>query len=464
MGLIRAAVGAVGGTFADQWKDFFCCDAMDEDTLVVRGRKKTGSRSSNRRGNENVITNGSGIAVADGQCMIIVEQGEIVEFCAEPGQFTYDTSLEPSIFTGDLGDSIELTFREIGRRFTFGGDGGKDQRIYYINTKEIMGNKFGTANPFMFRVVDSRIGLDKDVSIRCNGIYSYRISDPLLFYTNVCGNVSDRFDRAEIDSQLKTEFISALQPAFAKLSELELRPSQIPAHAAELEEAMDAALNKKWREKRGISVVSVAMNPITLKDEDMRKIQQFQDSAVLTNKNMAAATLVEAQAEAMKAAASNRSGGMMGYMGVNMASQAGGMNAMDLFSQAQQDEEISRPSGAQQKWKCSCGTLNSGKFCMNCGAKKPEAESANQWKCSCGTLNTGKFCVNCGSPKPADDSWKCSCGTVNKGKFCMNCGAQKPAAAPRYRCDKCGWEPADPENPPKFCPQCGDPINEKDIK
>ncbi|MBO4341845.1 MAG: SPFH domain-containing protein, partial [Clostridia bacterium] len=212
MGLIRAAAGAVGGVLADQWKEFFYCEAMDKEVLVTKGQKRITSRSSNTKGNDNIISNGSGIAVADGQCMIIVEQGKIVEVCAEPGEFTYDTSTEPSIFTGNLKDSIKETFKVVGKRFAYGGDTGKDQRVYYFNTKELIDNKFGTANPIPFRVVDSKINLDVDVSIRCSGVYSYRIADPLLFYTNVCGNVADTYRREEIDAQLKTEFVSALQP------------------------------------------------------------------------------------------------------------------------------------------------------------------------------------------------------------------------------------------------------------
>ena len=468
MGLIKAAIGAAGGVMADQWLEFFYCDAMDADTLVLKGQKRSSRRSSNRHGEDNIISNGSGIAVADGQCMLIVEQGQIVEVCATPGEFTYDSSTEPSIFTGDLGDAVELTFRNIGKRFTYGGDTGKDQRVYYINTKEIMDNKFGTANPFMFRVVDSRIGLDKDVSIRCNGIYSYRITDPLTFYTNVCGNVSDRYERSQLDATLKGEFISALQPAFAKLSELELRPSQIPAHATELEDAMDEALTKKWHEKRGISIASVALNPITLNPEDMAKIQQFQDSAVLTNSRMAAATLVGAQADAMRAAASNTGGAAMGFMGMNMAGSMGGMNAMGLFQQAQQEEQTRfnsapKPVSSAESWKCSCGAENTGKFCMQCGKAKPAP--LDSWKCSCGAENTGKFCMECGKQKPQEvDGWECSCGAVNKGKFCMECGKPKPAGAPLYQCDKCGWKPEDPHNPPKFCPVCGDPFDDSDIK
>ena len=305
MGLIKAGMGAIGGTLADQWKEFFYCDAIDKNVLVVKGQKRVTSRTTNTKGNDNIISNGSGIAVADGQCMIIVEQGKIVEVCAEPGQFTYDTSTEPSLFSGSLGKSIIETFKTMGKRFAYGGDTGKDQRVYYFNTKEIIDNKFGTANPLPFRVVDSKIGLDIDVSIRCNGVYSYKIANPILFYTNVCGNVEQEYTRSEIDSQLKTEFISALQPAFAKLSALEMRPNQVPAHAEELSSFMNEVLNKKWGELRGLQVVSIAMNPITLPEEDAEMIKQAQRTAIMRDPGMAAATLVGAQAEAMKSAASN---------------------------------------------------------------------------------------------------------------------------------------------------------------
>src|SRR5574344_1107425 len=222
MGLIKAGIGALGGTMADQWKEFFYCDALPNDVLMRKGEKRVSGRSSNTKGNDNIISNGSGIAVADGQCMIIVEQGMIVEVCAEPGECTYDKSTEPSIFTGPLGKGIIDTFKTIGKRFTYGGDTGKDQRVYYFNTKELIDNKFGTPNPIPFRVVDRNIGLDIDVSVRCSGVYSYKIADPLLFYTNVCGNVEREYTRDALDGQLKTQFISALQPAFGKLSELGL--------------------------------------------------------------------------------------------------------------------------------------------------------------------------------------------------------------------------------------------------
>ena len=449
---------------ADQWKEYFYCEAMDKDTMVVKGRKRTGSRSSNTKGNDNIISNGSVIAVADGQCMMIVEQGQIVEVCAEPGEFTYDTSTEPSIFSGPLGDSILETFRTVGKRFTFGGDTGKDQRVYYFNTKELIDNKFGTPNPIPFRVVDSKIGLDVDVSVRCSGVYSYRIADPLLFYTKVCGNVSQDYTRDELDSQLKSEFISALQPAFAKLSDMELRPNQIVAHNTDLENAMNEALSVKWGQLRGLQVVSIALGSVTLPPEDAEMIKQLQRTAVLQNPMMAGATLVGAQADAMKAAASNEAGAMTGFMGMGMAMNAGGgMNAQNLFAMGQQ-QQAQQPAPAASGWKCSCGAVVTGKFCPECGSKKPEPVQAGSWKCKCGATATGKFCPECGSPKPAEDGWTCSCGSVNQGKFCQNCGAKKPEGAPLYRCDKCGWEPEDPRNPPKFCPECGDLFDDNDKK
>ena len=438
MGLLKAGWGAVGGVLADQWKEFFYCEAMPKDVIMVKGEKRVGNRSSNTKGSDNIISNGSGIAVADGQCMIIVEQGKVVEVCAEPGEFTYDTSTEPSIFAGNLGQSIKETFKLIGKRFTYGGDTGKDQRVYYFNTKELIDNKFGTANPVPFRVVDSKIGLDLDVSLRCSGVFSYKVADPLLFYTNVCGNVASEYRREEIDAQLKGEFISALQPALAKLSDMELRPNQIIAHNTDLENALNEALSQKWGETRGLKVVSVALGSVTLPEADAEMIKTAQRNAMMMNPNMAAAQLVGAQADAMKAAASNTNGAMAGFMGMGMASNVGGMNAANLFAMGQQQQQqqpaapAAKPAGGT--WTCQCGATVNGNFCPECGSKKPE------------------------------QGWRCSCGTVNQGKFCVNCGSKKPEGAPLYRCDKCGWEPEDPAHPPKFCPECGDIFDDDDKK
>ena len=433
MGLIKAITGAAGGVLADQWKEYFYCEALDADTLVTKGKKRVSGRSSNTKGVENIISTGSVVAVADGQCMIIVEQGKVAELCAEPGEFVYDASTEPTIMAGDLGNSIGEAFKNIGKRFTFGGDAPKDQRIYYINTKEIIGNKYGTPGPVPFRVVDQNIGLDVDISIRCFGEYSYRICNPILFYTNVCGNVTADYDRSQIDSQLKSELLTALQPAFAKISGMGIRYSALPGHTMEMADALNEVLSKKWKDLRGVEIVSMGVSSVKASEEDEAMIKELQRSAVYRNANMAAAKMVDAQAEAMKAAAANPNGAMMGFMGMNMAQAAGGLNANQLFQMGQQQ------------------------------AAQAPAAPAGGWKCTCGNVATGKFCPECGAKKPAAEGWTCSCGSINKGKFCPECGAKKPAGVPQYKCDKCGWEPEKGSNPPRFCPECGDKFDNDDI-
>ncbi len=467
MGLIKAALGAAGGVLADQWKEFFTCDALPNDVLMTRGVKQTSSRSSNTKGHDNVISNGSGIAVADGQCMMIVEQGKVVEVCAEPGEYTYDSSTEPSVFAGNLGESILNTFKAIGKRFTYGGDTGKDQRVYYINTKEILGNKFGSPTPIMFEVVNKRIGMSRTVQVRCNGTYTYVISDPVLFYTRLAGNVAGEFTRDMIDGQLKAEFIDALQPAFGALAELELRPAQLPAKTAELKTAMNNALKQDWIDNRGISVEKITLNPISLTPEDMKKINELEDAAsVGSNAAMMAGVMTNATADAMRSAASNEGGAMTGFMGMGMVGQGGqgGFGAaQNLFTMGQQQkQEQEQKQAAADTWQCTCGKTASGNFCPECGAKKPAPKPANAWTCQCGAVATGNFCPECGTKRPASDGWTCSCGAVNKGKFCPECGAKKPAGIPQYKCDKCGWEPEKGAEPPKFCPECGDPFDNSD--
>ena len=438
MGLIKAAFGSAGGVLADQWKEYFYCEAMPADILVTKGSKRVSGRSSNTKGGENIISTGSVIAVADGQCMLIVEQGKVVELCAEAGEYTYDASTEPTIMAGNLSKSIPAVFKTIGKRFTFGGEAPKDQRVYYINTKEIIGNKYGTPSPVPFRVVDHNIGLDVDISIRCFGEYSYRITNPILFYTNVCGNVADEYNRSQIDSQLKSELLTALQPAFARISEMGIRYSALPGHTMEMADALNDVLSKKWRELRGVEIVSMGVSSVKASEEDEAMIKELQRSAVYRNANMAAAKMVDAQAEAMKTAAANPNGAMMGFMGMNMAQQAGGLNANQLFQMGQQ-QAAAAPV-----------------------APVAPAAPAGGWKCACGAVNTGKFCIECGSKKP-EEGWKCACGSVNKGKFCPECGAKKPAGAMQYKCDKCGWEPEKGTTPPRFCPECGDKFDNDDI-
>lgn len=441
MGLIKAAINAVAGNLADQYKEYIYCESLSNDILAAKGHKRVGSRGTNK-GDDNVITDGSAIAVNEGQCALVVVDGKVSEVAAEAGVFEFKSAASPSVFSGSLGDGIMNTIKDIGSRITYGGQAGHDQRVYYVNIKEIMGNRYGTVNPIPFRVVDNNIGLDVDVSLRCNGEYSFRITNPVLFYTNVCGNFGETFNRSNIDSMLKAEILTALQPALGKISEQGVRPSALPGKAVEISEALNEALTEKWGKLRGMVVASFAMNPPTLPKEDQEMITNLQRTAVMRNPNMAAATLVEAQASAMKTAAGNQGGAMMGFMGMNMAQQQGGFNAQSLYQMGAQQQ-------AQQP------------------VQQPAAQAApaqGTWTCECGASNTGKFCANCGKAKPAQaEGWTCSCGTVNKGKFCQNCGKPRPSGAPVYRCDKCGWRPEDPAHPPKFCPECGDPFDANDL-
>ena len=446
MGLLQAGIGALSGVLADQWREYFYCDSMPENVLMTKGVKRTGSRNANTRGEDNIITNGSIIAVNEGQCMMIVEQGAIVEFSAQAGEFVWDNSTEPSIFYGNLSDNLKSTWELLKKRFTFGANPAKDQRIYYFNTKEIIGNKYGTANPVPFRVVYNNIGagLELEVSVKCFGEYSYKITNPMLFYKNVCSNVTDSYTRDRIDSQMRSEMMTALQPAFARISDMGIKYSSLPGHTTELAQCLNEELSAKWRDLRGIEMVSLGISSIKASDEDEQRIKELQQSAALRDPTMAAAYLASSQGAAMQNAAKNEgAGAFAAFAGINMAQGMGG-NVGNLFQMGQQQQQYQQP--AQQP-------------------VQQAAPAANGWKCECGAVNTGKFCMECGKPQPKAEGWTCTnCGAVNKGKFCMECGAKKPDSAPLYKCDKCGWEPNDPKNPPKFCPQCGDPFNDNDVK
>ncbi|TFZ20613.1 SPFH domain-containing protein [Bifidobacterium dentium] len=424
MGLLKAGIGAAGGVLADQWREYFYCEALDADTLVAKGEKRVGKRGSNTKGENNVISDGSIVAVADGQCMMIVENGAVVDVCAEPGEFVYDTGTEPSVFSGKLGDMVKKSFEQVGRRFTFGGDAGKDQRIYYFNTKEIVGNKYGTASPVPFRVVDEKIGLDVDITVRCNGEYSYKLVDPLMFYKNVCGNVESAYTRDLIDSQLKSELLTALQPAFARISEMGIRYSAVPAHTRELADALNEELSHEWKERRGIEIAAFGVNTISAPEDQEQMIRDLQKAAVMANPAMAAANIASAQSDAMRTAAANPAGAAMGFMGMGMASGMGGMNAAQLFGQASQAQQA--PAQASQAQQAPAQTQPAGAAGGVAAGTGTAAGAA--WTCSCGAQNTGKFCGNCGSPKPeAAGPWFCTnCGTQNTGNFCSGCGSKRP--------------------------------------
>ena len=437
MGLIKAAFGAAGGVLADQWKDYFYCDSMPADVLMTKGHKRNSGRSSNTKGSDNIISNGSVININEGQCMIIVESGKIVDLCAEPGEFTYDTSTEPSLFQGDLKGNISEVFAQMGKRFTFGGEPPKDQRIYFFNTKEIMGNKYGTPSPVPFRVVDQRAGIDIDIGLRCFGEYTFKVINPMILYKNVAGNVEGDFTRQMMESQMRSELLTALQPAFARISAMGIRYSAVPGHTKELADILREELVPTWGDRMGIEIQKIGMSSIKANEEDEAMIKDMQRAAAYTDPNLAMAYTVASRGKAMQDAANNAAGAATGFMGLGMMNGMAGDGTMQTLYQMQQNQAAAQPAPAPQP-------------------------AANGWTCSCGAVNTGKFCAECGSPKPAE-GWTCACGTVSKGNFCPECGAKKPDAAKQYRCSKCGWQPEEGVTPPKFCPECGDRFDNDDV-
>ena len=459
LGIWEAAKSTFGGQLGDQYLEFFECPSIDNDVLMVKGRRRITKNSKNRNGEDNIITNGSVIAVNEGQCMIIVDQGQIVEFCAQPGEFVYDTSKEPSLLYGKLGENVKGSVNTYLRRIQFGGDTGRDQRIYFFNLKEIYDNPFGTASPIPFRVVDNRIGLDLDTTVRCHGVYTFKIVDPILFYKNVAGNQADRYTKDLLISHLKQAVATSLAPALAEVSALGIRYNEVSKYPKEIGEALNKQLTAEWVEKRGIAVIDVALQTPKLSDEDEAMIKELQKTAVYTNPAMAAAFEIQSKGEAWKIGAANSGGAVHGFAGLGMM---GGMpgssgSAFDVLQNTQaQNPYMAQQQQAQQQ-NMAFGAV---------AAPAPQAAPVAGWTCTCGaTGNTGKFCMECGAKRvePAV-GWTCSCGAVNTGKFCVECGTKKPADAPLYKCDKCGWEPEDPKNPPKFCPECGDPFDDSDIQ
>jgi len=375
MGLIQAFKGSVSGELANQWKELFVSDSMSADTLVKRADHKVSGRSSNTKGDADVITKGSAIIVNEGQCAILVDSGKVIDVAAEAGAYEWEENSAASIFAGDFGD----IFKEFGRRFTFGGEKPVQQRVYFVNTKDIVGLKFGTPSPIPFRILDNNVGLDMDTTLKCNGNYSMRVSDPTQLYVSLAGNVKDEYTIEDIQDQLRATFVAALQPALGKLTNLGVRPSAIPSYTKEMSEAMGEELNSDWTNKYGLAITSVQILTTVIPDEDAATLKELQKTGAFRNQSMAGAALIGAQAEAMKNAASNPNGAMMGFMGMNMAMQAGGANAQDLLNAG------AATPGANQM----AGTANGG------------AAAGNRWFCpNCGNENFGNFCVNCGTKRP----------------------------------------------------------------
>lgn len=420
MGLIKAIFGSALGTIADEWLEYIYCDSLTDDVLMQKGHARVGNHSGNTDRDSNIISDGSKIAVNEGQCMLVVENGKIIDFCAEPGGYLYNTGTEPSLFD-DSEYWLKESFQKMGQRFKSGGQAMNDQRVYFVNKKEILNNKVGVGEvPFR----DGEFNLT--LMLKAFGTYTFRIKDPIVFYTNICANVPEAYMKSSLERQLREEMQSVLIPQIGKLGTKKISYDQIPLMTEELVVEMNRSLNEKWREKRGIEIDTLVLTKIVPDEASVEKIRELQESSVYAGQTrMLGARIGAASASAMEDAANNTGGAVTGFMGMNMAMGAGGINANELLSSADAQPE------AEGRWKCECGTENDMLFCAECGRKRPQTPVM----------------------------WKCECGFENKGKFCVRCGKAKPK---RYICDKCGYALEFSSMPPKFCPQCGDPIDEKD--
>ncbi len=451
MGLVQAAKDTLESVLNDQWREYFYCDTLPDDILVSKAKVKN---KKNNKGTDNVISDGSVVVVNEGQCMIIVEQGQVVDFCAQTGPYVFDSALEPSLLSGEMPDAETLkeTFKAIGRRFSFGGSTGNDQRVYYFNIKEIKRNLFGTPQPIGFQVRDNEIGLSLSVKVPVNGSYSFKIVDPLLFYKNVSGNVSGDYRREEITGQMKDELVQALQPAISDLSKKGILHTEIPGYAYDVVKSLNENLKDLWRNERGIEIVSMTINPINISAAEEKLIQEqqleWQKIKALRDPMDMLAYETRKRGDSWEAAANNTAtGSMMAFAG------------LDLAKQRTSDSSVS-PALMQMMAANGMMQVNAAQN----SAPQNNAPVAGGWKCSCGNVNTANFCTNCGAKKPEANAWKCSCGQTNTGNFCPNCGAGKPVSAGGIKCDKCGWEPENPADRPKFCPNCGDVIDGSDMK
>lgn len=487
MGIIKAAFGAMGGTLADQWLESIEPAQMDNTVLASYGvfvRKD--SRSSNKRGTEDVISNGSIIHVPENVFMLLVDGGKVISATDDPGYYQINNSRAPSIFFksseeieaegyGNTGlNAIKRpggfvnTIKDSWERFKFGGTTPVKQKVIYINKQEIPDIRFGTKNPVPYTdrvLVPGRVVPCKVTSF---GTYSIKIEDPLLFYSEVCSKISKTsLTTADMAEQYINEFLMAYTTALASLSVNGVMVSDIPIKTMELGQYMAEVLDKEWLSKRGFCIQSVGIAGISFDDNTNSLLDKYANDSILMDPNARAARMTAGIASGLQAAGSNQGGAMVGFAGMAMGmNTAGAMGAMPNQQPAYQQANPPAAGG----WVCSCGNVMPADsvFCSKCGLKKPVNENKLQgdaWKCSCGRIVTeGKFCPNCGSKRPDDKKWTCVCGNVTEDMFCSKCGMKRPdkPAEVSFKCNKCGWVPDDPKNPPAFCPKCGDSFNDAD--
>ena len=425
MGLIRALAAGASTVLADQWREYFCADSLDNNVLVAKGHMKTTKRSlfgARNKASEDIITNGSVISVNEGQVALILCDGKVADFCAEPGYFKWDNSTEPSMFGGNFFRGMIDSFKRIGYRFTFGGDTGSQQRVYYINVKEIMDNKFGTKTPVPYDDPYYKTAL----YIRYFGHYSFKITDPLIFFSSVAGNVTETYTVEMLREICSDEFMTALDTSLARCSAEGIKFSQLPLRQRDIARYMSETLDEEWRARRGMEIISVALSKVTPDDDSRRRIEEFDTNVMHASPEAMAGGLAYARMAAMKDAAKNSAGAMTGFMGVGMAASAlGGSDSQGALLENAQKMQAAKAAKKKADSGRSCPKCKAnvtGKFCSECGTKMPEEDG---WTCSCGAHNTGRFCSECGKPKP-ENGYTCSCGyrSDKPFKFCPECGKQ----------------------------------------
>lgn len=427
MGIIKATFSALGGNLADQWAEVIEPDNMSDTTVFCKGVKvrKNDKRSSNKKGTEDVISNGSVIHVYPGQFMMLVDGGKIVDFTAEAGYYKVDDSSAPSLFAGEFGKSFVDAFR----RIKFGGVPSYKQKVYYVNLQEIKGIRFGTRTPVNY--FDNFY--NAELFLRAHGTYSIRVSDPVKFYTEVVPKNADRVEINEINEQYLSEFLEGLQASINKMSADGIRISYVASKSPELSKYMADELDEGWKATRGFEIQSVGIASVSYDDESKELINMRNKGAMLGDAAIREGYVQGSIARGMEAAGSNAAGSAQAFMGMGVGMGAAGgfmgsasaTNREQMARDAEARERAEREQAAANAWNCKCGTVNSGKFCSECGAKKPEATGT--WSCKCGALNSGKFCSECGTPRPMAE-WFCTeCGAKNdaQAKFCSECGTKK---------------------------------------
>lgn len=437
MGIIKAIASAVGGALADQWLEVIEPDEMSDSTVFTSGVqvRKNSKRNQNQKSEDYTISNGSVIHVYPNQFMMLLDGGKIVDYTAEEGYYTVNNSSLPSLFNGDFGDALKESFG----RVKYGGTTPSAQKVFYINLQEIKGIKFGTRNPINY--FDNFY--NAELFLRAHGNYSIKIVDPIRFYMEAIPRNAAMVDINDINEQYLSEFLEALQSSMNQMSADGVRISHVASKGRELSKYMATTLDADWTEMRGMQVQAVGIASISYDEESTKLINMRNQGAMLGDPSVREGYVQGAVARGMEAAGSNAGGSMAGFMGMGMGMQSGG-GFMGAASQSNQQQMQQQQQMQSQQ------------------AAPVQQAAADGWLCECGTKNTGKFCVNCGKAPVVSNSWTCACGAKNTGKFCTNCGKPCPVAK-ICRCNKCGFEPDKTKPLPKFCPECGDPMNADDM-